>query len=141
MAAKTISLEFDGYWREKNIGSVPSKSGIYVVYECSYNSQANTISLKKVIYIGEATDVNARIINHEEWPLWRRHCGANNEICFSFGPVASPDRERGETAMIYKHKPPVNDEYRNNFPFDQTTMSLSGKTALLETYFTVYRKN
>jgi hypothetical protein len=141
MPAKTVSLEFDGYWREKNIGGVPSKSGIYVVYECSYNPQASTVSLLKVIYIGESADVNARIINHEKWPFWRRHCRANNEICFSFAPVASPDRERGEAAMIYKHQPPVNDEYRNNFPFDQTTMSLSGKTALLETYFTVYRKD
>lgn len=126
---------------EKKYRGVPSKSGIYVVYECSYNPQASTVSLLKVIYIGESADVNAPIINHEKWPLWRSHCRTNNEICFSFGPVASPDRDRGEAAMIYKHKPPVNDQYRNNFPFDQTTMSLSGKTALLETYFTVYRKD
>jgi hypothetical protein len=41
--------------------------------------------------------------------------------------------------MIFKHKPLENTEYVNDFPFDQTTMNLSGKTALLHTSFTVYR--
>lgn len=141
MAAKTINLEFDGYWLEKNIGGIPKQSGIYVVYECSYNAQANTVSLLKVIYIGEAENVNERIAKHEKWPLWRKHCGVNNQICFSFAPVTNPDRQRGEAAMIYKHKPPVNDEYKYTFPFDQTTMNLTGKTNLLETYFTVQRKD
>jgi hypothetical protein len=66
---------------------------------------------------------------------------AGNELCYSFGPVASPTRQRAEAALIYKHKPLVNTEYRDCFPFDQTTMSLSGKTSLLTTYFTVQRKN
>jgi hypothetical protein len=139
MAAKTISLAFDGYWRERNIGGIPPQSGVYVVYECTYNSQANTVDLKKVIYIGESEDVNGRVANHEKWPLWRRHCGASNEICFSFAPITSPDRQRAEAALIFKHKPPVNDDYKYSFPFDETTMSLSGKTALLTTNFTVRR--
>lgn len=141
MAAKEISLTFDGYWLEPNISSIPDKSGIYVVYECSYNAQSKTVSLKKVIYIGEAGDVNDRIENHENWPEWRDECGNNNQICFTFAPVKSPDRERGEAALIYKHKPPVNEEYVNSFPFDETTMKLSGKTILLNTNFTVQRQD
>jgi len=140
MAPKTITLSFEGYWRERNIDRISNESGIYVVYECSYNSQTNKVSLKKVIYIGEADDVNDRIANHEKWPAWKRHCGTNNEPCFSFAPVISTDRKRGEAALIYKHKPPVNEEYKYNFPFDDTTMSLSGETALLTTHFTVQRK-
>jgi len=141
MAPKTITLTFKGYWRERNVSGIPSESGIYVVYECSYNSQNNTVTLKKVIYIGEADDVNDRIANHEKRSDWQAHCGMNNELCFSFAPVINPDRERGEAALIYKHKPPVNEEYKYNFPFDDTTMSLSGKTDLLTTYFTVQRKD
>lgn len=141
MAAKTISLTFDGYWRETNISSIPKQSGIYVVYECFYNSQENTVTLLKAIYIGEADNVNDRIAKHEKWPQWRKHCSNSNQICFSFAPVANPDRARGEAALIYKHKPPVNDEYKYTFPFDETTMKLSGKTALLYTDFTVYRKD
>jgi len=141
MAAKTISLTFDGYWREPNKGGIPKQGGVYVVYECSYNSEGGTVSLLKVIYIGEAADANERVANHEKWPEWRKHCGGSNEICFSFAPAANPDRERGEAALIYKHKPPVNEEYKDNFPFDETTMKLTGKTALLYTEFTVQRKD
>ncbi len=141
MAAKTISLTFDGYWREKNIGGIPKESGIYCVYECTHNTQENTVSISKLIYIGEAENVNQRISNHEKWSLWRKHCSSSREICFSFAPVKNPDRQRGEAAMIYKHKPPVNDEYKDKFPFDETTMRLSGKTALLVESFTVYRKD
>lgn len=141
MAPKTITLTFKGYWRERNIDGIPKESGIYVVYECSYNSQTGKVSLKKVIYIGKADDVNDRIANHEKRPVWQRHCGTNNELCFSLAPGISTDRERGEAVLIYKHKPPVNEEYKYNFPFDDTTMSLSGETVLLTTYFTVQRKD
>lgn len=141
MPVKTIELVFEGYWREKDFGGIPNKSGIYVVYEASYNFNNNKVSLHKLIYIGESTDVNDRIDKHEKWPLWKRECASNKELCFSFAPVINPDRERGESALIYKHKPPVNTEYKNNFPFDQTTMKLSGEIALLETLFTVYRKD
>ena len=142
VATKIILLTFDGYWRENAINSIPSKSGIYIVYEGSYNSQSDLITLHKVIYIGESENVNTRISGHEKWrPDWRKHCGGNKELCFTFAHVMNPDRERGEAALIYKHKPPTNDEYKYSFPFDETTMNLSGKIVLLTTPFTVQRKD
>ncbi len=140
MAAKTISLAFDGFWREGAISGIPAKSGVYVVHEASYDPQAKAVDLKKVIYIGEAENVNDRIANHEKWPDWKKQCETNNELCFSFAPVNDPDRERGEAALIFKHKPPINTEYKNTFPFDETTINLSGKTGLLNTGFKVLRK-
>jgi len=118
MAAKTISIKFDGYWRDENKGGLPAKSGVYCVYECTHNRTEKTVSL------------------HNKWLKYVRQ---GNELCFSFGGVSSVDRNRAEAAMIFKHKPPVNDEYKDSFPYDKTTMSLSGKTALLNTYFTVNR--
>lgn len=141
MASKTISLAFNGYWRESNISGIPKKSGVYVVYECVYNQQTNKVDLKNIIYIGEAEDVNDRIANHEKWSEWRKHCSSYNQICFSCAPITSPDKDRAEAALIYKHKPPVNDEYKDNFPFDETTLKLSGEASLLNTDFTVYRKD
>lgn len=141
MATKTIYLTFNGYWRELNISGIPKKSGVYVVYECFYNQQTNKVDLKNIIYVGEAEDVNDRIANHEKWDEWRKYCATYNQICFSFAPVISPDKDRAEAALIYKHKPPVNDEYKDTFPFDETTISLSGETILLYTSFTVCRKN
>lgn len=137
MAAQTYNVVFDGYWREKNIGGIPSKSGVYCVYECSYNSSSNTVSIKKLIYIGESGNVNDRIKNHDKWDDWRKQLNSGNELCFSFGYVESSYRDRVEAAMIFKHKPPINTEYKNDFPFDTTTLKLTGQTALLATSFTV----
>ena len=136
---KTINLEFDGYWREPNKSSVPDKSGVYVVYECSYDAEKKTVSLKKIIYMGESGNARDRIDGHEKWPEWRKQVRAGNVICFSFAPIGNPDRERAEAALIFKHKPPTNTEYVNSFPFDETTVTSTGMTALLHTSFTVQR--
>ena len=141
MPARTLSLTFDGYWIDENLALVPNEPGIFVVYECSCNPQDDRISLLKMIYIGEATDVNKRIANHEKWPEWRLFCGPSNELCFSFAPVTGSDRARGEAALICRHKPPANDEYKYNFPFDETSIHLSGKASMLLTHFTLQRKD
>ena len=139
MAAQTYSIEFDGYWREKNKGSVPSKSGIYCVYSCVHNVAEKNITIKKLVYIGESENVNQRIDGHEKLPDWKKHLNSGELLCYSFGGVSSANRDRCEAAMIFKHKPPENTEYVNSFPFDKTTMNLSGKTAKLTANFTVNR--
>lgn len=139
MAEKTFKIEFDGYWREPNISGIPAKSGVYCVYKCTYNKNEKTVSIRKLIYIGEAADVNDRIKNHENWDNWKDHVNSGNQLCFSYGYVESTNRDRVEAALIFKHKPPENSEYTDSFPFDKTTISLSGKTALLKTSFTVER--
>jgi len=139
MAEKTIDVKFDGYWRDVNKAGLPAKSGIYCVYECTYNVEAKTVSLQSLIYIGESEDVQNRVANHEKYNDWLKHVKKGNELCFSCGEIASADRSRAEAAMIFKHKPPENDEYVDSFPFDRTIMSLAGKTALLNTSFTVTR--
>jgi GIY-YIG catalytic domain. len=133
----TISIEMEGYWREVNVGGVPNKSGVYCVYECTHNKTEKTVTLNKLIYIGESADVGNRLANHEKKPDWKKHVRSGNELCYSFGQVPSITRERAEAALIYKHKPPVNTEYVDNFPFPRTTISLTGRTALLSTSFTV----
>lgn len=115
------------------------KSGIYCVFECTSNAQGKTVSLNKLIYIGEAGNVHDRIADHERYDDWKKHVRSGNELCFSFGAVPSTSRERCEAAMVFTHKPPENTEYRDEFPFDKTTMKLSGKITLLTQTFTVYR--
>ena len=140
MAEKTITIEFDGYWRDENKDGLPAQSGVYCVYECTHIVEKNNITIHKLIYIGESENVKKRVAEHEKYENWLKHVRKGNELCFSFGGVGEIDRSRAEAAMIFKHKPPKNDEYVDSFPFDRTTMSLSGKTALLNTYFTVNRK-
>ena len=139
MASKTISIKFDGYWRDVNKSGVHPNSGVYSVYTCTYKTKENTVSLGNLVYIGEAGDCKSRIASHEKHKLWLKHLQSGQVLCYSFGPVPSADRDRAEAALIFKHKPPENTEYTNSFPFDDTTMSLSGKTHKLVTKFTLKR--
>lgn len=137
---RSYTLNFDGYWREPNVGGLPAQSGIYGVYAATFNQQAGTVTLNRLIYIGESADVRARVANHEKWPLWKRQLRAGEIVCLNAATISGEaDRLRVEAAMIYKHKPICNDEYTSNFPFDTTTVTTTGKNALMETYFTVYR--
>jgi excinuclease UvrABC nuclease subunit len=139
MAEQTFKIEFDGYWRDQNKGSVPSKSGVYCVYECTHNKNKKTVTLNKLIYIGEAGNVRDRIDGHEKYSDWKKHVRVGKELCFSFGSIGSTYRDRCEAAVIFKHKPPENGEFKNSFPFDKTTMNLSGEIALLTSTFTANR--
>jgi excinuclease UvrABC nuclease subunit len=139
VAAKTISLSFDGYWRDVNSNGVPNEPGIYLVYVCTYNAQPKTVTLHRLIYIGEAAKVRDRIQNHEKRPIWARYLAQGNELCYSFAPITSPDRERAEAALIFHHKPPVNTDYKDSFPFEETTVNSSGKCEHIAPSFTVQR--
>lgn len=139
MAEQTYALEFDGYWREPAMGSIPDKSGIYCVFSCAHNQTEKTLSLKKLIYIGESGDVKSRLANHEKLDDWKKHVKQGEVLCFSFAPAPAASRVRCEAAMIFKHEPPVNTEYTEAFPHDKTIISITGKTALMKTNFTVQR--
>ena len=140
MAAKSYSLDFNGYWRAPNIGGLPERSGIYCVYACVHNVGAGTVSIRRLLYIGEAADIHNRVANHERWADWTRNLRLGEELCFNaalIGPAT--DRERAEAAMIHHHKPPCNVQYVDTFPFDTTTISTTRENALLDRYFTVRR--
>jgi hypothetical protein len=132
-------IEFEGYWQDKNKSGVPPKSGLFCVYECGYNEQKKTVSIKQLIYIGEADNARERIANHEKYDRWLQHIGPGNTLCFSFGAVININRNRCKAAMIYVHKPPANIEQNDFFPFDPTNLYLSGNIALLTQNFEVNR--
>jgi hypothetical protein len=140
MGTKSYALSFDGYWREPNISALPAKSGIYGVYACTFNAQEKTVSLNRLLYIGEGADVQARVAGHEKWPDWKRQLKQGEVLCLNAALISpQADRHQAEAAMIFKHKPPCNSDYVDNFPFDTTTITISGKNALMQSSFTVTR--
>jgi excinuclease UvrABC nuclease subunit len=139
MPPQSYSLNFKGYWREKNISSIPAESGAYCVYASTYNPQNDTVSIRLLVYIGEAEDVKNRVANHEKWSDWRRYCQQGEELCFNSAAAEASDRERVECALIFHHRPPVNTDCKDSFSFDATTISTSGRNALLDDQFTVWR--
>ena len=139
MASQNYELKFDGYWREPKKNSTPNVSGIYCVYSCIHNQTEKTVTLKKLIYIGESSDVRDRLASHEKLSLWEKHLNNNEVLCYSVAKIQSTDRLRCEAALINKHTPPENNEYSDAFPFDETRITLSGKINKLINTFTVHR--
>jgi len=131
---KTISLIFKGYWINKT--SVPSKAGIYLVYVGKYDEEKDTVTLHRLIYIGEAENVNDRLSNHEKWQQWEKYISQGERLIFSLVEVTSPDRERAECALIYYHKPLTNDECKDTFPYEKTTIKSSGECKFITSEFT-----
>lgn len=101
---------------------------MYCVYACRHNAGNNTVALAKLIYIGESENVRDRIADHEKWREWLRHLGQGQELCFSYAPITA-DRGRAEAALIFHHKPPVNTEYVNEFPYPETNLHIGTQRA------------
>ena len=137
MTAKSYSLAYQGYWREANAKSIPAQSGVYSVYACRYSRPDDTVSIRELIYIGEAQNVRNRVSRHEKLPIWRLHLAAGEELCFNFASIVA-DRARVEAALIHRHKPPQNTEYVRTFPYETTAVSTSGRNRFLASHFTVY---
>lgn len=137
MAAENFDLEFDGYWTEKTKGAMPCVGGVYCVYEGSYEREKEGVEIRRLIYIGESNDVKESVSYYKNWDRWRRYVGNGNDLCFSIASVESSFRKHVKAALVFQHKPPLNEEFKESFPFDRTTISVWGKTALLNTHFTL----
>jgi excinuclease UvrABC nuclease subunit len=131
-------LAFEGYWRTPDVDSLPECSGIYCVYACTYNAILNSLDIKRLLYVGEADTLRARVCEHECWTKWRLALYRGEELCFTAAPIAdSCNRERVEAALINHHQPPCNTAFKDSFPFSPTMVGSSGEAALLSPIFLV----
>jgi excinuclease UvrABC nuclease subunit len=109
--ATMITVPFDsGYFREPNVASLPTGAGVYSVYTCTYNKDDKpkpTVSVAKLVYIGEAGDIRDRVTNHGRWDDWKKHLAKGQIMCVAAAQVSpQATRQRAEAALIFKHKPP-----------------------------------
>lgn len=137
MAEQTFNQTIQGYCREINKNGLPQKSGVYFVYECTFDKEVNKVTLHKLIYIGESDNINYRVVNHEKLREWLKYVNQGNELCYSYTFVDNYYRNRVEAAYVNRYKPPVNTEYINNFPFDKTIVKSSGVLRFIDDFFVV----
>lgn len=139
MAIKTFNQTFNGYYPDKNRVSIPEVSGIYDVYAGTYNPSEKTVNLRKLLYIGQAENINKRLQNHECEPYWEKELRYGEIVIFSYTKLPIEDLDRFEAAMIYHHQPPVNDKCKESFNYDTTYVFTSGENYLLSKSFIVER--
>ncbi len=138
MAQKSYKLEFDGHWREVFVDGIPDDSGVYCVHACKLTGEGK-VSIRLLIYVGESQNVRSRIKAHEKLSEWKTYLSEGEDLCFNFAPVNASDRPRVEAALIFHHKPPANEEFKNAFPFDKTNVKIDGEKGKLSSSFGVTR--
>ena len=127
MVVKTFEQEFKGYFLEDDIGSINTNSGVYGVYRCTYSKDKDTVSVKQLIYIGKADNLNERLNGHEKKEDWKGYLQKGEKLCYCYTLISKDDNERVEAALINSNQPPENVEYKNHFPFDKTTVTCEGE--------------
>ena len=130
-------LKFDGYWPVGMTG-VANYPGIYCVHTV-WETRFETTS--RLLYIGEAQDIESRISSYEQDPNLIRNA-ENGELYFSACRMkAREGRRRPEAALIYQHQPPCNTEHKRRFLYGPTTIITTGKNANLMSGFRLSGEN
>jgi len=135
---KIFNLNIEGYWRLKNKKGIPTQPGVFFVYECSYNIDLATVTLIRIIYVGESTNVNRFIDTSESVELWLAFISEGHELCFSTAYLNDlMSRELVMAGYIKNLQPHFNKGFEIPFPYESYQVIASGKTSLLDTDFLV----
>lgn len=129
---KKYNVTFMGYRRDVNAKTLPSSSGIYMVYRCVYNEDKNTVDLKELFYIGQAFDLNHEINYHARREEFLAQAKEGEQICYAYARVDKADLDIVENALIFAQKPRLNTNLRNNFNHEASQFQIEGKCALLQ---------
>lgn len=132
-----IQLHFSGYGTENQFNLLPSVSGIYCVYS-GVPVENNKVDDLSLLYIGESENINSRLISHEKKPEWKKALRFGTNLYFSFCLVNTEERLQTEAALINKHKPTCNLEYKWSFPFESLSITITGDRAKLYPSFTIF---
>jgi predicted DNA-binding protein YlxM (UPF0122 family) len=137
MSAGPVKLHFEGFWKEENSFGLPATSGIYCVYEATYNPKSNITCPCKVLAIGEADNIKQAVADLLPNAGWKNTIREGTVLCFSYASIDGEDRLRAATALIHQQKPPFNTEYNTTFPFGHTTIHTSGQAVSIARSFTI----
>jgi hypothetical protein len=140
MALFSCNVIIEGYWRKMNRHFIPNFSGIFFVYLASYNKTEDTITPDELIFVGHGWKIREQIERHVQTDNpWLPFQKPQQEFCFSAAYISELDMERVASAFIYYFKPPANNQYKDSFTYDPTTITVTGKTARLKSQFTVQK--
>ena len=125
------NVTFKGYRRDVNKDGLPSYGGIYMVYCCKYNENEQTVTLKRLIYIGKAINLHDRICNHNRYEDFNRQLQQGEQLCYSYASVSPNEVDVVENGLIFMQKPNLNDDLKESFNYPDSEFSIEGACALL----------
>lgn len=133
---KPYILKFEKYYTDKS--SLPTYAGIYLVYKGKYNGIISEPTPIKLLYIGESDNIKLRHQNHEHEADFINTLKDGEILIYSTVlEEDEEDRKRIENALVFHHKPPINDKGKDSFGYNTTCVISSGACDLLDNYFVV----
>lgn len=120
---KTYNITFEGYFISKE--DLPKYGGIYAVFVGKYNRLTDRVSIRELIYIGEAGNINDRHQNHEKQSDFDSELQKDEILIYAICNHAE-DRVRIQDAIIYKIQPKLNTAATVSFNHPQTILNITG---------------
>lgn len=137
----SYNVTFKGYRLDENKDTLPTYGGVYLVYCCTYNKEKDTVSLKRLIYIGQAVNLHDRICNHDRYEDFKKQLNEGEKLCYSYASVSPGDKDIVENALIYMQQPPMNVSLKDSFNYADSQFSIEGACDLLQMKdFTIKRR-
>lgn len=128
---KKYTVTFMGYRRDSNARTLPTSSGIYMIYRCVYNQESNTVDLKELFYIGQAFDLNDEINHHVRREEFLAQAQEGEQICYAYARVDKSELDIIENALIFAQKPRLNTNFKDSYNHENAQFQIEGKCAKL----------
>lgn len=105
----TIELNFDGYWTQNHLSSLPKYNGIYIANAIVFDEFKSRIISIRVIYIGASENIKNELSNSLYINRWKKVLTPNEELFFSAAPISNRELTlRLLFALISSNKPVLN---------------------------------
>jgi len=124
-------IDFKGYWRDEMVSTMPTYSGIYFVYRCTYNSDQDVVSLKELIYVGQADNLKKRICDHRSHERFQKQLLAGETLCYSCAKVDKEDIAIVHRALLLMQQPVLNRLTASDIKFGRAEFHLTGRCELV----------
>lgn len=129
---ETYNITFKGYRRDTNAGSLPTYSGVYLIYRCRYNQDTQKVILLELFYIGQSQNLNNEINHHKRRDEFLRQAKENEQICYSYARVEENSLNIVENALIYMQKPRLNEKLKDNYNYEEAEFHIDGACFMLK---------
>lgn len=129
---KKFNLHFEGSILDEMRSSLPTYSGVYLVYCGTLSEDHKCLRCRAIIYIGQAMDIRLRHSDHDRRKDFLAQLRPGEVLFYSYAKVDMSLLDRIESALIYHHKPLLNEKGKESYLYPDTEIDSDGQCALLD---------
>ena len=133
---KTFNLHFEGSILDKYRYTLPTYSGVYLVYRGTLSADGKSLHCNEIMYIGQSDNIRQRLFSHNKRTEFLQRLEEGEALFYSWAKVGLNDLDRVESTLIFHVKPELNDLGKEKFLYPSTTIHSSGACARLDRDFT-----